>query len=207
MAFCNSCGATLDAGAKFCSKCGTTQPAAPGAAATPATPAAAAPGKGGSSALKIILIIVAVIVGIGIIGASVIGYGIYRVAKGTHVEERNGKVRVETPFGKVESSTDPDAAAREIGVAMYPGAQMSKNGSASMTIGGIHTTTAMLETDDAPNVVADFYRSRMPNAHYSSNQGDNYSMMTGDKDDMTTVNIQGYEGRTRIQISRVTKGN
>ena len=27
MAFCNSCGATLDGGAKFCTKCGATQPA------------------------------------------------------------------------------------------------------------------------------------------------------------------------------------
>ena len=35
MAFCNSCGATLDSGAKFCNKCGTTQP---GAAAPSVTP-------------------------------------------------------------------------------------------------------------------------------------------------------------------------
>ncbi len=30
MAFCNSCGATLDGGAKFCTKCGATQPAGSG---------------------------------------------------------------------------------------------------------------------------------------------------------------------------------
>src|SRR6266568_2175080 len=66
MAFCNSCGATLSAGTKFCNKCGAAVAAA---APTPGvTPASVPPTTGGSSALKIILIVVAVIVGIGILG-------------------------------------------------------------------------------------------------------------------------------------------
>ena len=66
MAFCNSCGATLDSGAKFCNKCGTTQPGAAAASVTPAGTAPASTQKSGS-ALKIILIVVAVIVVLGIL--------------------------------------------------------------------------------------------------------------------------------------------
>ena len=65
MAFCNSCGATLDAGTKFCNKCGAGAPAASvPAASTPAAAGTPAQG-GGGSAVKIILIVVAVIVGLG----------------------------------------------------------------------------------------------------------------------------------------------
>ena len=65
MAFCNSCGATLNAGTKFCNKCGATV----SAPVPPAGASSAPANKGGSSALKIILIVVAVIVGLGILGS------------------------------------------------------------------------------------------------------------------------------------------
>ena len=60
MAFCNACGATVEPGAKFCPKCGAAVPAAAVASTAPATPAQ-------SNALKIILIVVAVIIGLGIL--------------------------------------------------------------------------------------------------------------------------------------------
>src|SRR5713226_9500932 len=99
MAFCNSCGATLDSGAKFCNKCGTTQP---GAAAAPiftvpgAAPAATAKNSG---ALKIILIVVAVVVGLGILGIGAVSFVGYRIASHSRIHNDNGNVRVETPFG------------------------------------------------------------------------------------------------------------
>jgi len=208
MAFCNSCGATLDAGTKFCNKCGAAAPAASAPAATPA-PATGAPAQGGgSSAVKIILIIVAVIVGLGIITAGIGAYFVHRAyekVKASHIEEKNGKVKIESPYGNLETSTDPSEAAKNIGVDLYPGAEVSKNGSATMTIGGMHTATAVLETSDSPDKVAAFYKSKLPNTTYSSNQGDHYSMMAGSKDDMTTINIEGQGDKTVIQISRVTK--
>jgi len=211
MAFCNSCGATLDAGTKFCNKCGAGVPAASvPAASTPAPTGTPAQG-GGSSAVKIILIVVAVIVGLGLLTAGIGAYFVHRayvkVRDNAHIEEKNGKVKIESPFGNLETSTDPSEAAKNIGVDLYPGAEVSKDGSATMTIGGMHTATAVLETSDSPEKVAAFYKSKLPNTTYSSNQGDHYSMMVGSKDDMTTINIENRGDKTVIQISRVTKAS
>jgi len=46
MAFCRSCGASLEEGIAFCPKCGASQSATPGATVTPAPPSAAAPTSG-----------------------------------------------------------------------------------------------------------------------------------------------------------------
>lgn len=210
MAFCNSCGATLDAGMKFCNKCGSGAPAASvPVASTPAAPGT--PAQGGGSAVKIILIVVAVVVGLGLITAGVGAYLVHRayvkVRDSAHIEEKNGKVKVESPFGNIETSTDSSEAARNIGIDLYPGAEVQKNGAASMTIGGMHTATAVLETDDAPDKVAAFYKSKLPSSAYSSNQGDHYSMMSGDKDNMTTITIASRGDKTVIEISRVTKAS
>src|SRR5437660_10704250 len=122
MAFCNSCGATLNPGTQFCNKCGAAVATAPGAtsAARPPIPAPPAP-TGGSSALKIILIVVAVIVVIGILGMVTVGVIGYRIAKSSHVTQDGDHVKVQTPFGSVETSKDPDQAAKELGVDIYPG--------------------------------------------------------------------------------------
>ncbi len=42
MAFCNSCGANLDAGAKFCAKCGVVAPGVPLPSSNAAIPPARA---------------------------------------------------------------------------------------------------------------------------------------------------------------------
>src|SRR5919198_1815628 len=102
MAFCNSCGATLDAGTKFCNKCGTAVPAASApAASTPAATTTPAQGGGGSNVLKIVLIVVAVLGGLGIIGAVTTTYIAHRAyvkfKENAHIEEKNGKVKVESP--------------------------------------------------------------------------------------------------------------
>lgn len=208
MAFCNSCGAPLEAGTKFCNKCGVA--AAASGAVPVATQAAATPGapaqKGGGSALKIILIVVAVIVGLGILGIGTTAFFIHRAISRSHVEERNGKIKIESPLGNLETSTDPDEAAKNLGVELYPGAEMQKNGSASMTIAGMHTSTAVLQSEDPPEKVAAFYKDKLPNTTYSSNQGNRYTMMAGDKNDMTTINIEPRDTGSMIQISRVTKG-
>src|SRR6266699_3167305 len=116
MAFCNSCGATLDAGTKFCNKCGAGVPAASAPAAS--TPAGTPAQGGGGSAVKIILIVVAVIVGLGVLTAGIGAYFVHRAYVKVHdsVVDRNGKVKIETPMGNIETSTDPGEAAKSVGV-------------------------------------------------------------------------------------------
>ncbi|MGC2181966.1 MAG: zinc ribbon domain-containing protein [Terriglobales bacterium] len=203
MAFCNSCGATLDGGAKFCNKCGTTQP---GAAATSATPAALtpAPPQKSSSALKVILIVVAVLVVLGIMAIGTVSFIGYRIAKRSRIHNENGNVRVETPFGTVNTSNDPDEAARNLGIDLYPGAEVVKGTTSNMTMGAMHTATADFETSDPVSTVGEFYKSRLPNANVVSNTGDRYSIISTDKKNMLTIHIEPKNGRTRIHIARVS---
>ena len=212
MAFCNSCGAVVEAGGKFCNKCGAAIPgavtSAPAVSAAPSAPVSGTPpAQGGGNAVKIILIIVAVIVGLGILGIGVVSYIGYRIAKGTHVREHNGNVKVETPFGKIESSEDTSEVTRNLGDFMYPGSDPVKGASSMANIAGMHTVNAQLETGDAPDKVAEYYRKKFPDANYTSTQGDTYTIVAGDRSnrEWTTITITPADGKTTIQISRVSR--
>lgn len=199
MAFCNSCGTAMEAGAKFCPKCGAA--AAPSAASAVSTAPAAPPA--GSSALKIILIVLAVVVGLGLLSMGTCAFLVHRAINGMHVREQNGNVHVETPFGTVDSTQDPNEAARNVGVDLYPGATVAKGGSANVTFGGMHTAAVELDTSDPASAVNDFYKSKFPGAMMSA-QGDRYTIVAGDKNNMTTISIEPRDGKTRIHIARVT---
>ncbi|MGH9501337.1 MAG: zinc ribbon domain-containing protein [Terriglobales bacterium] len=205
MAFCNSCGATLDGGAKFCNKCGTTQP---GAAAAPATPVFTGAPSGttqkNGSALKIILIVIAVIVVLGIMGIAAVSFIGYRIAQHSRVRNENGHVRVETPFGTMNTSTDPGEAARNLNIDPYPGAEVVKGTTSNMTMGNMHTATADFETSDAPSAVADFYKSKFPQANVVSSAGDHYTIISTQNKNMLSINIEPKDGKTRIHIARVS---
>jgi hypothetical protein len=215
MAFCNSCGSVIDAGIRFCPKCGKPTSAAgvaPQAVMPPPSPMAPAPvpqgqpvaATGGSNAVKIVLIVVAVIVGIGIIGAVTVGFVIHRAISRTHIESRDGNVRVHSPFGNVETSTDPEEAAKNLGVDVYPGSSVVKGSAANMTFGKAHTAAAQFETSASPDTVAQFYRSKYPSATFSSSEADHFTLIAGGKDNVTTITVEPEEGKTRISISRIT---
>src|SRR5579864_7732086 len=205
MAFCNSCGATLNPGTKFCNKCGAT--VVPGASASAlsstATPAAAP--KGGSSALKVVLIVVAVLVGFGILGVATAGIIGYHIAKSSRVSQSGDHVKVETPFGSVETSKDPDQAAKDLGVDLYPGAEVQRNGASSASFGGIRTVRAMFETHDAPDKVCSFNKSRFPGAMVTTSDQNHCTIVSNNQKNMVTINIQGSGDNTRLQITNVTK--
>jgi hypothetical protein len=208
MAFCNSCGTALALGAQFCPKCGAATGAAAGtSAATPAAtaaplPAAPAP-TGGGGALKIILIILAVVVGLIIVAAGSCAYFVHRAIH-SHVNSKNGEVSIDTPFGSLNGSSDPAEAAKNTGVDLYPGATMKQGASANMTIGKMHTATATYDSDDAPSAVADFYKSKYPDAQFTQNPNGQYSIISGSKDNLTTIMIEPRDGKTRIVVAKVT---
>src|SRR5271170_1166164 len=129
MAFCNSCGANITAGTRFCNKCGapilastlpptTASPVAPAgtppAAPVPPAAAAAAPSSG-SNALKVILIVVGVIVVIGVLGLAALGIFLHQIVHHARVRHDGDNVKVEHPFGSVDTTKDPQEAARNLG--------------------------------------------------------------------------------------------
>lgn len=205
MAFCNSCGATLADGTKFCSKCGAGVAGGPAvAAAPPAVPAPPA-SSGSSSALKIILIIVGVIVIIGVLGIASVSFFAYRIAKHSKVSQHGDNVKVETPFGTVESSKDPEQAAKDLGIDIYPGSVVQKNGSASATFGNIKTVTAFFESDDAVDKVCSFYKERFPAASVTTSDLDRCTLVTNAPPNMVTINVESRAGGSKFQITSVNK--
>jgi zinc-ribbon domain len=203
MAFCNSCGATLEAGARFCPKCGTTVPVA--AAIPPAVPSAPPASPLGSGALKMILIVVAVVIALGILGIGTLVFVVRRVAHNSHIQNRDGNVRVETPFGTVQSTNDPDEASRNLGIDLYPGARVLKGNTAS--IGGMHTVEAEFESDDSAEKVMAFYSSRFPNANVTTKDRNHYAIVSTDNNNLITIKIEPEDGKTRIKIANVTGKN
>jgi hypothetical protein len=204
MAFCNSCGATLNPGTKFCNKCGAA--VAAGAATTGiSSTAPAPPPTGGSSALKVILIVVAVIVLVGILGIATVGIIGYRIARSSRISQNGDHVKVDTPFGSVETSKDPDLAAKDLGVDLYPGAEVQRNGASSVSMGSVHTVTAVFETSDAPDKVCTFYKSRFPGAMVTTSEQNHCTIVSNDKKNMITINIEASGDNTKLQITNVSK--
>jgi hypothetical protein len=213
MAFCNSCGAALDAGTRFCNKCGATvtasspapAPARPAVSATPTpAPAGQAP-KQGSSALKIIPIIVGVIVVIGVLLVGTLGFIGWRVARRMHVRQDGNNVKVETPFGSAETIKDPNIAARELTVEIYPGAQLQPQGSSSATFMNIHTVTARYQSSDSLDQVSSFYKAKFPNAMMSTCEPSHCSIMSTDQQNTTTVKMDANNSGTEITITQMNR--
>lgn len=206
MAFCNSCGTTLAQGTNFCSKCG--KPITPGAAAPAATSAgvpAPPPSTSGSSALKVVLIVIGSLILVGVLCVAALTVVGLRIAKHSRVSQNGDNVKVETPFGTMETSKDPDKAAQDLGVDIYPGAQVQKDGASSATFGGMHTVTASFESSDPADKVCSFYRSKFPGANVSTSDRNRCTIISNAPPNMITINVESSGDAARFQIVAVTK--
>ena len=144
------------------------------------------------------------IVVFGILAVGAVSFIGYRIARHSRIHNENGNVRVETPFGTVNTTTDPDEAARNLGIDVYPGAEVVKGTTSDMTMGNMHTASADFETSDPVSTVGEFYKSKVPNANVVSSTGDHYAIISTDKKNMLTINIEPKNGRTRIHIAKVS---
>jgi hypothetical protein len=216
MAFCNSCGANIVPGTRFCNKCGaavlastlpplTSPPAVGSAPPTLSTPPVAAPAQpSGGGALKAILIVVGVIVLVGILGLASLAFFALRIAHRSRVRHAGDNVKVETPLGSFETTKDPQDVAHNLGVDFYPGAQVMKEGSVSMTFGNVHTAALTFETSDSVDKVCSFYKPKFPNAMVVSSDENQCNIVFNDKKNMITINVKMENGKTKIAISNVS---
>jgi hypothetical protein len=215
MAFCNACGASLSPGTRFCSKCGAavlasspvsnTMTPPPAGSPVVSAPAPQATAGQGSGALKVILIVVGVIVLLGILSVASVGFFAWRVAHSAHIRQEGNNVKVETPFGNVETTHDPADAQRNLGVDLYPGADILKDGSASATFGGVHTASVSAETTDSVDKVSAFYKAKFPNAMVTSSDAGRCTIISNDHKSMITINIEAQGNRTKVQITNVSR--
>ena len=205
MAFCTSCGETVDANAKFCTKCGATlasgfTPVA-GAGGTAAAPAQAAqvPPSGGGGALKVILIVIGVFVFVCVLAFGAIAYFGYRAAK--TIKQAAGSVQVQA----VTSGEDAKRLVEKLGIEVYPGATFKRAGGSSVAIGGMRVAGATFETSDPASQVADWYRTKYANSMSADNEG-SHTLTFANNNAWVTIGIQETGGKTEISISSVEGG-
>lgn len=159
--FCTKCGSGLAAGAQFCTACGTSVGGADAPALGSPQPAAAyaqpaAPQS--TSALKVILIVLAVFVGMGILAGAAIVFGVWRLSRSVDVDPA-GKVRISTPLGNMTMGAT-EVSEAELGVAIYPGARREQ-GSLQINTAEGSLGTYVFKTSDSPAQVLEFYRGKL----------------------------------------------
>jgi hypothetical protein len=193
------------------------QPAAYTPVAASAQPAASAPqfappSKSGPSALKIILIIVLVLVGLGILGAGAFGFMVWRIAHSIHVSgtgANNGQVYVNVPGTSITANTEETFTAADLGTDIYPGATSGK-GSMRMNIAGTSMVSAVFVTPDPKDQVVSFYKNRFGTdaSVFDSASSAMISVQKGKQESVmvtVTVSPEQYDGKTQIHITHTTK--
>jgi len=120
--------------------------------------AAAAPVKSSNTAIKVVLIIIAIFVGMGMLGAAIFGFTIWRVARAIHATAANGQMSVQTPGGTLSTHEATNLTASDLGAEIYPGAESTAGGMRMEYPTGSMVSGAFL-TSDNKDMVITFYKS------------------------------------------------
>ena len=190
--FCSKCGAELSPGAQSCTACGTPVVAGSRAAllnrcTVACTSQAQAPAPSRSS-----LIIFAVFVGPGIIGAGAFGYFVWRVAHAVYrFQARAARYRMPTPGGTITAKLERNLQLsrpwhRHLSRAPQPG-----KGSMRMTLPTGSMVTAVYVTPDSKDQVLAFYKSKL---------GDSATMMDTSDGAIVTLN-KGQQESVMVTIT------
>ena len=205
--FCANCGAALSPGNQACAACGAPAAGVPFAAPVlTATPAAST----GGSALKIVLIIVAIVVGLGILGMGAAGFAVWRISRAIHVNGHNGQMTMQTPGGTITADSSQSFTASELGTDVYPGAQ-SVHGGMRMNLPTGSMVTGGFVTSDSKEQVLDYYKSKLGSGASTYDSGDSAMVTLGRGEQetiMVTISARASQedGKTRIAIVH-TKAN
>jgi hypothetical protein len=175
-----------------------------------APPPAPKPAKsGGSSAVKIILIIVGIFVFLGVMVVAVIGYGVYKVRKAIHVDNSTGAATLSVPGMQMNADPGMKFTASELGTDIYPGATTGKSGNMRMNIAGNSVVAATFLTSDSKEKVVDFYKDKLGSEATSMDFGPSalLTLKKNDHDQLTvTISQESNQsnGMTQIHIQHTT---
>ena len=165
--------------------------------------------ESGSTAIKIVLIVLAIFVGLGILVASFIGFAVWRVSRSIHLNGSNGQVSVQTPGGLITTNRSATYSASELGADLYPGAQ-STPGGMRMDLPTGSMVSASFVTSDSKDAVVNFYKGKFGSDASVFDAADSavISVNKGPEDSVVvTVTSKPSEndGKTKIVILH-TKG-
>ena len=211
MAFCNSCGATLNPGTRFCNKCGaaslpTLRRASACHSAAPPRPSRATPGRrqqrpqnhphrhrrdrpsSVSSAWRLV-------------GHRRLPHRQENVACA-----RNGdNVKVETPFGTVESTKDPEKAAKDLGVDIYPGAEVQQERRSLRHLWQHPHRQRILHQHRFRRQGLRFYKAKFPNAIVRTSDENHCTIVSSATTNVITINIEPNGDGSRFRSPSVIK--
>lgn len=214
--FCTKCGAPLASSTGFCTSCGapvgagvvTPRAQFPAAPLPPAygQPGAYPPPRSSGGALKVVLIVVAVVVGLGVLAAGAFGYFAWRVSRSMTVDNKGG---VSVPGGGTFSAGESAPNESDLGVPVYPGAATEKGG-VTMNAASASMVMAKFTTSDSASQVVDFYKSKMGNAAVAVSSGGGTVLSAGASDSdriMVTVGEGSGDdsGKTTIIVMHTKK--
>jgi hypothetical protein len=131
--------------------------------------------------LKIVLIVIAVVVGLGVLAGVGFWYTAWRVSRAFHVDGQGGAVTVNVPGGgSFSAGKNVDVSEADLGVPVYPGSNREEGG-LHMTMPTGSMNTAIFTTDDSVGTVVAFYKGKLgPNeSDIESNTG---SVLSSGKD-------------------------
>ena len=158
--FCTKCGSALPEGSQFCTACGTPVAGTVAASAVSAQPPPIQPQPASGSALKIILIIVGVFVGIGILTGATFIFGVWRLSRAVKVNSHSrDQVSISTPLGNISTGSAPVTEA-EVGAPLYPNAKRNEGNISFSTPQG-SMATYVFKTSDPVSQVVEFYRDKL----------------------------------------------
>jgi len=211
--FCTKCGTALPPNTQFCTACGAPMeaaaiapPTAPPAYGQPGVPYAPPPGSG-SSALKVILIVVGVLVGLGILSSIIFMFGVWRVSRAMHVNRAGDSVTVSTPTGTITAGNTAVVSEADLGVPIYPGAARSEGG---MQVNSANSSmvTVVYSTSDPVSKVVDFYKGKLGENTSVIQTGDGAVITSGKENNKESLVItvspdtSSSDGQTKIGIMR-----
>jgi hypothetical protein len=161
------------------------------------------PATSGNTVLKIVLIVIAAMVLIGVIVAGAIGIGVYKIAKSGH-KDSSGNVSITTPGGTITTGQNNNVGAADLGIDLYP-AVTAGEGSMNMRTPEGSMVTAVYLSSDPPDKIVAFYKERLGDKASVVQTSNGTVLSAGEKDrDNIVITITPQADSTKIAIVRVT---
>ena len=172
------------------------------------------PVKQGSSAVKIVLIILAIFVGLGVLGAGAISFVVWRAAHAIRAAANGGQMAVNLPGGSFSADTSESFSSSDLGTDIYPGASAGK-GSMRMTLPTGTMVSAVYITSDSKDQVIAFYKNKFGSDNVTAFDSADGSVITYAKGQQESVVVTvtssatEYDGKTQIHIvhTKATKAS
>lgn len=167
-----------------------------------------APAKSDSGTLKIVLIVIAVLVGLGIVGAGAAGFAVWRIARAVRVANNGEQVTLSAPGGSFSASAASIFTPSELGTEIYPSAQ-SAAGGGRMSLASVSVVSAVYLTSDSKDQVVSFYKSKLGSEAtiYDAANSATISLRKGSRESlMISIVSRPSEnnGKTKISIVHTT---